>query len=274
MTTSLTKEKSRKETGTTRKSYASPAVIQAANILYCLANYSASQMSLKEIRISTGISGSKAHNILEALVNSRLVSRGHNGKGYSLGPGLLSLSRKLRDDMISSRIAEPILNDLTLKTGYSSVFCVIFDDQAFVVTQKEAEVSLRLSMPIGQSFPISYGAHGMAIGGFLSDSKLQMIVENSKLNFFNTENRTNIVRLKEELSKCRKDGFAIDFRESHQGVKVIAAPVLDSGNYPIGFVELFAIASMEKASKLALLVKEAGETLSEMMCTELTAKKH
>jgi DNA-binding IclR family transcriptional regulator len=268
MSESTANIKSRTKTGASRKSYASPAVTQAAQILYCLANNSASQMSLKDIRTSTGISGSKAHNILEALVNTRLVSRGRDGKGYSLGPGLISLSRKLREDFIPSRIAEPILNDLTQKTGYSSVFCVIFDDQAFVAMQKEAEVNLRLSMPIGQSYPISFGAHGMAIGGFFPDAKLKSIVEDPKLNFFNTENRTNIERLKEELSQCRKDGFAIDSRESNQGVKVIAAPVLDSGNYPIGFVEIFALVDMENASKLALLVKKAGKTLSKMMSTE------
>lgn len=268
MTKSSTNKKSQTEAGASRKSYASPAVIQAADILYCLANNSAPQMSLKDIRVSTGISGSKAHNILSALLNTRLVSRGRDGKGYSLGPGLISLSRKLRDDLIPSQMAEPILNDLTQKTNCSSVFCVVFDDQAFVAIQKEAEVNIRLSMPTGQSFPLSFGAHGMAIGGYLSDAKLKRIVENPKLNYFNTVNRTNFKRLKEELSQCRKDGFAIDSRKSNQGVKVIAAPVLDSGNYPIGFVEIFALVTMEKASEFALWVKNAGRTLSKMMITE------
>jgi DNA-binding IclR family transcriptional regulator len=261
------------ETKIPRKRYASPAVVQAAQILYCLANSSERQMSLKDIQTSIGISGSKAHNILEALIKTKLVLRGRDGKGYSLGPGLISLSRKLRDDLIPSRLAEPILSDLTQKTGCSSVFGVIFEDQAFVAAQKEADNSIRLSMPIGQSFPMSFGAHGMAIGGFLSDAKLKMIVENPELNFFNSPDRSNFDHLNEELSKCRKDGFAIDARMSNQGVKVIAAPVLDTGDYPIGFVEIFALVSMEMAHKLGPLVKEAGRTLSQLMKIELATGK-
>ena len=100
--------------GQAGKRYASPAVVQAGRILSCLGSSSAPQMSLADISKRVGISGSKAFAILEALQESWLVKRGRNGKGYSLGPGLVGLSQKVLDDF-PAELAAPVLKRLTAR---------------------------------------------------------------------------------------------------------------------------------------------------------------
>ena len=81
--------------------YLVPAVDQASRVLFCLAGAGASHRSLIEICAQVGIHKSKAFSILETLQRFGLVQRNTDGKGYSLGPGLVSLSRKVLDDLSS-----------------------------------------------------------------------------------------------------------------------------------------------------------------------------
>ena len=78
--------------------YIVPAVDQAAAILFCLAETTASHLSLMEIYKAVGIHKSKAYSILQTLQKAGLIQRNIAGKGYSLGPGLITLSRKVLDN--------------------------------------------------------------------------------------------------------------------------------------------------------------------------------
>ena len=82
--------------------YLVPAVEQASRVLFCLAGSSSSQMSLLEICDRVGIHKSKAYSILQTLQKFGLVQRFSDRKGYALGPGLITLSRKVLDDYLTT----------------------------------------------------------------------------------------------------------------------------------------------------------------------------
>src|SRR6185369_13537315 len=92
--------------------YMVPAVEQAARVLFCLAGNSSSHMSLTEVCTQVGIHKSKAYSILQTLQKFGLVQRNADRQGYSLGPGLITLSRKVLDDFTAPRLAGPILEEL------------------------------------------------------------------------------------------------------------------------------------------------------------------
>ena len=102
--------------------YMVPAVEQAMRILFQMAEAGTSHMTLTEIFNKAGIHKSKAFSILRTLDKFGVVQRDVDGKGYSLGPGLIMLSRKVLDNFNAPRLAEPILTDLAKTAGgYSNI---------------------------------------------------------------------------------------------------------------------------------------------------------
>jgi DNA-binding IclR family transcriptional regulator len=222
-------------------------------------------MSLTGICSHVGVSGSKAFAILEALQESGLVKRGKNGKGYALGPGLVTLSRKVLDDMTPSQLAGPVLETLTRESGSTSIFGLITGETVYIAAKHESEGDIRIVMRIGHILPLTYGAHGKAIVAFFPEKEQDLVLKERDLYFHGNPGKLDRARLREELARCRRLGFACDFGESAQGVNVIAAPVLGPAGVPIGFVEVFSLASAKAANRFGPLVARAGKTLSQQM---------
>ena len=233
--------------------------------MYCLAAGNAEQMRLADICSKVGVSPSKAHGVLQALMNTGLVRRGVNGKGYALGPGLITLSRKVLNDMVPARLAEPVLNRLTLETGCTSVLGLINGGTVFVAAKKEPDDNIRVVMRVGHPLPLSYGAHGKAIFAFLDEARRGRLLREEALYFHGYPGALDRARLLAELADCRRQGFACDVGESAPGVNVVAAPVLGADGVPIGFVEIFVLASAEAARRYGPEVARSARRLSQLM---------
>jgi DNA-binding IclR family transcriptional regulator len=249
--------------------YASPAVLQAAEILFSLASSDSTQMSITEICGNVGVSASKAHNILEALQVSGLVKRGSGGKGYSLGTGILTLSHKVLDDLVPARLAQPLLEELTKETRCTSVFGLISGDRVYVAANREAGDNLRVVMRTGHTLPISFGAHGKAIAAFLPHLEFEELLKHESLFFHGDPERLDKTRLEKEIAQCRKDGFSLDCGDVAQGITVIAAPVFGTDNVPVGFIEVFVLASADTARGFGPAVVRTANDLSRQMGAEI-----
>jgi DNA-binding IclR family transcriptional regulator len=243
--------------------YIVPAVDQATAILFCMANTTASHLSLMEIYTAVGIHKSKAYSILQTLQKAGLVQRNIAGKGYSLGPGLITLSRKVLDNFNLPRIAEPILEELAKKTDATVTLGLIAEDKVFVVSKHEGKSDVGITIRIGHQFPLTYGSHGKAIAAFLPEKELDHILQNNHVYFHGSPKKLDIIRLKKELEQCRRNGFAMDLGEIKPGLNSVAAPVLGPGGGPIGYITLIGLFPAETIKKFGPLIAEAGKTLSQ-----------
>jgi IclR family transcriptional regulator, KDG regulon repressor len=253
-----------------RKSYSTPAVEQAARVMFCLAKSPSIQMGLTEICKEASMHASTTFAILEALQKFNLIKRGKNGKGYSLGQGLLTLSRKFLDDLKPSRIAEQALERLTKVTDRTSVFGLIMEDFVTITAKHNREGNmLTLGVPVGRIMPLTQGAHGKAIVAFLSDEERELILSKDKLNFHGSPDSLDRPRLLRELKQCRKNGFACDFEESVEGINIIAAPVIGTTGSPIGFVAIFDHSSSARATQLGPMVAKTAISLSQELGADI-----
>jgi DNA-binding IclR family transcriptional regulator len=242
--------------------YVSPAVEQASRILFCLAGAQSTYMSLIEICARVGIHKSKAFTILETLQRFGLVRKNTDAKGYALGPGLISLSRKVLDDLSAPRLAEPILEDLAIKTNSTAVLGLIADKKVFVAAKHEGEGNIGVTIRTGHRLPLTYGAHGKAIVAFLSEEERESLLKEKNLYFYGNPSKLDRKRLDREIARCQREGYAEDLSEVNQGLNVVAAPVIGPSGTLIGFIEIFLLFSPEIAHQWGPLVAEAGRKLS------------
>lgn len=242
--------------------YVSPAVEQASRILFCLAGAQSAYMSLIEICARVGIHKSKAFTILETLQRFGLVRKNTDAKGYALGPGLISLSRKVLDDLSAPRLAEPILEDLAIKTNSTAVLGLVADKKVFVAAKHEGEGNIGVTIRTGHRLPLTYGAHGKAIVAFLSEEERESLLKEKNLYFYGNPSKLDRKRLDREIARCQREGYAEDLSEVNQGLNVVAAPVIGPSGTLIGFIEIFLLFSPETAHQFGPLVAEAGKKLS------------
>ncbi len=245
--------------------YLVPAVEQASRVLFCLAGAGASHRSLIEICAQVGIHKSKAFSILETLQRFGLVQRNTDGKRYALGPGLVSLSRKVLDNLSPPRLAQPILEELAGKADSTAVLGLIIDRNVFIAAKHEGEGNIGVTIRIGHHFPLTYGAHGKAMVAFLPKKERDHLLREKDLYFHGDPARLDRARLHKELAQCRRHGFAEDLGELNRGLHVVAAPVLGPNRAPIGFIEIFVLFSAKAAHRFGPLVAEAARTLSRQL---------
>jgi DNA-binding IclR family transcriptional regulator len=245
--------------------YVSPAVEQAARILFLLAETQSPSMSLTEICDRAGIHKSKAFTILETLQRFGLIRKNEEGKGYALGPSLISLSRKVLDDLSAPRLAEPILEELVSKIGTTAALGLIAGRNVFVAAKREGPGPVVVTMRVGHRLPLTYGCHGKALAAFLNEDELEDLLKDKKLYFYGDPSRFNQAKVLKDIARCRRDGFAEDLEETAPGLNAVAAPVLGPNSRPLGYIVVLGLASAEEARRCGPLVAEAGKALSRQL---------
>lgn len=249
--------------------YIVPAVEQAIRVLLCLAGSKASHMSLTEICEEVGIHKSKAFGILYTLQRFSLVRSRGRKKGYALGTGLITLSRKVLDGFNVIAFAEPILEELSRKVNGTAALGMIDGDDVVVVSRYEGGTDIGVTIRTGHHLPISYGSHGKATAAFMSENELKKLLQKEKLYFHGDPENFDRERLMDELKQCRKTGYALDMGEVTPGINSAAAPVIDISGKPIGYLVVLGFFSPEATMEYGPFVAEAGRDLSRQLGADL-----
>ncbi|WP_419659139.1 transcriptional regulator, IclR family [Desulfosarcina variabilis str. Montpellier] len=249
--------------------YIVPAVEQAMRVLFRIAQSDSAHMNLTQICEQTGIHKSTAFCLLYTLRKYGIVQTEGRGKGYTLGPGLIGLSRKFLDTLSAPRLADPILADLAGKAGVTAALGLIADNNVFVAAKHEGGNPLGLTMRVGHRFPLTYGCHGKAICAVLPEAELDALLQEEKLYFHGDPSAFDRKRLMKEIAQCRRDGFADDLEETMPGLYAVAAPVIGPNQRPIGYIAVLGLASVEAVRQYGPMVAEAVKDLSRQLGTQI-----
>lgn len=237
-------------------SSAAPAVEQAARVLICLGKNPSFKMKLTEICNTVGIHKSKGYSILSAFVKYGFVLKDPDDKTYSLGPGVISLSRKVLDNLNYSELVGASLEMLSKATQSTAFFGIISEESLIVVAKREADMKIGVTVGIGHRFPITWGAHGKAILAFMDEERQKRVLSRKKLYFHGEPDKLDMERLHTEITIYKKNGYAVDIGQMSNGVNAVASPVFGTGRNPIGAV--FVLGTFPEA-----LVPTCGPMVAE-----------
>jgi DNA-binding IclR family transcriptional regulator len=246
-----------------------PAVDQASRILICLARNPSFKMNLTDICKKVGIHKSKGYSILNTLQKYGLVHKDPLGKTYSLGFGLISLSRKVLDNLNYEAIAGSYLKKLADQTHSTALLCIIDNANVFVVAKQEADQTVGVTTRIGHRFSITHGAHGKAIVSFLSEDEKEKILRHNKLFFHGCAPRFDQERLNGEIKRCRQDGYAVDMGELNPGINVIASPLFDSQGSLIGSMFIMGTFSETYIPEYGSIIADVAKQFSAMLGADI-----
>jgi DNA-binding IclR family transcriptional regulator len=243
----------------------SPAVEQASWVLISLGKTGRNKMSLTEICREVGIHKSKGYSILNTLMQFGFVEKDTQTKAYSLGPGLLFLSRHLLDNMDVRDRVSPFLKNVAVETKNTALLGLISTDQVFVVAKHEGNQNIGITIRLGHRFHITAGAHGKAITAFLPEVERKRILARKNLYFFGDAELMDMGKLKKELEECRAKGFSCDIGGLQPGINAVSAPVFGPQGKLIGCVILMGTFPEQIVEENGLIIAQAAKEISSSL---------
>jgi len=226
-------------------------------------------MNLTDICKNVGIHKSKGYSILNTLQKYGLVHKDQLGKTYSLGFGLISLSRRVLDNLNYEEMAGPYLEKLATQTHSTALLGIIDNTNVFIVTKQEADQTIGVTTRIGHRFSLTHGAHGKAIVAFLPEADQAKVLKEDKLFFHGKASKFNRGRLEGEIVQCREKGYSVDMGDLNPGINVIASPIFNSQGTLFGSMFIMGTFSETHIERFGLIVANTAKQFSAMVGADI-----
>ncbi len=220
--------------------YLIPVVQSAFSVLEAISK--AGWVSLKEVTSRTGVSKSTAFRILTTLCHLGYLVR-DDRKRYAASPRMASL---MSDNALAEglkHVSLPHMIRLRDRHGETVNLGRLHQGQIWYVEVVPSEYALRLHETPGETVSLHASALGRAILAFLPAPEAETLLRDRQLREFTRETITDLDELRRSFAIIRARGYARDRGEISPLAMCVAAPILDSGNLPIGAMSISGPAS-------------------------------
>ena len=213
-------------------------------------------ITLGDLADRLGLTRSTTHRLASALTDRRYLTFVPRS-GYSLGPKLLELGFRVRDELDLPRLAGPQLERLALLTEDTVHLGVLDHGQVLYLDKIAGKRRINILSRVGELQPVPSTGLGKAL---ILDHD-----EEAWSNFFRTENanQRSPQTLNEWLAKMRtyaQGGYAFDLEENEDQVRCVAAPIRDVGGRIIAAISVSSAAQYMNDQRMQTLTKDVVET--------------
>ena len=229
----------------------------------------AGPIKLGELAARLGLTRSTTHRLASALTDRRYLSFVPHS-GYSLGPKLLELGFRVRDDLDLPRVAAPHLERLALLTEDTVHLGVLDRGRVLYLDKVPGKRRINISSRIGELQPVTSTGLGKAL--------ILDLDEDAWLEFFRAERaegtrqgtrRRVEISQQEWLARMRgyvQAGYAFDLEENEDQIRCIAAPIRDVAGRTIAALSVSSAAQYMSDHRMQALSKDvmgAAHRISE-----------
>ena len=171
---------------------------------------------------ASGLTRAAARRFLLTLLGLGYV--GSEGRAFRLTPRVLELGRAYLSSLTLPEVALPHLRDFMAELRESSTVAVLDREQIIYIAHVPANRSLSVSITVGGSDPAAATALGRVLLAAQSDEWLDGYLSEVELTAYTPRTIVDPERLRSELRRIRRQGFAIVDQELEEGLRAVAAP--------------------------------------------------
>lgn len=198
-------------------------------------------VSLAEISSNSGLAKATVSRLLATLIQNSYVVQNPDSKKYRLTMRMFEIGSRVVGGANLLSIAKPYLETLSSITGDAVHLVSRVNDEVVYLYKEEASTSVvRRSSCVGLRNPMYCVGVGKAIMAFLPEEEVHAIWQRITPVQFTPTTITTEKRMREELDRIRRIGYAVDNEEHELGVRCIAAPILDINGSPIAAISISA----------------------------------
>jgi DNA-binding IclR family transcriptional regulator len=213
-------------------------------------------ITLGDLADRLGLTRSTTHRLASALTDRRYLTFVPRS-GYSLGPKLLELGFRVRDELDLPRVAGPQLERLALLSEDTVHLGVLDRGRVLYLDKVPGKRRINISSRVGELQPVPSTGLGKAL---ILDHD-----EAAWINFFREENgnqRTPLT-LNEWLTRMRnyaQAGYAFDLEENEDQIRCVAAPIRDVEGRIIAAISVSSAAQYMNDQRMQTLTQDVVET--------------
>jgi DNA-binding IclR family transcriptional regulator len=203
-------------------------VLERAFALLDLFTLDRPEWTTTELARSASLPVTTVHRILAFLLARGYVVRDEQTKRFRLGPAARDLGGRARPAGDLRRAALPVLERLALETDETALLTVPSErrDASVCLERVESSQPLRLSVEPGRTLPLHAGASQKALLAFMAEDEVERVLA-GRLERLCRTTITEPGRLRADLERVRRRGWAISDEETNLGVWGVAVPLLD-----------------------------------------------
>ena len=210
-------------------------------------------IGVSELSRGLELSRSTVHRYVATLAKLGYLQQDPDSKRYRLGPKVLDLGFAALNSMDLLEVSAPHLRRLSDETQ-RTVNVAILDGTDVVYIERcraarPGQQQIDLNLHVGARLPAYCTAMGKAILAFLSEERLEEVIERIDFVPRGPNTLTDPKAFREELVKVRASGIAINDEELAYGLRSIAAPIYSQSGDVLAALNLAihrTIVSMEE----------------------------
>lgn len=200
----------------------------------------ASGFTQAEVVQQTGCSANLVFRVLSTLVTLGYMNRQEEDRRYVLTSRLIencqprSLDKSL---VLCSHAAMQWLRDQSRETVQLMIRA---GSKGLVLEQVPGLESVQVMGRVGMQIPLYSCAPGKAILASFADGELEHWLAAVELKPFTENTHATRAALLDDLARTRQRGYAEDWEEGIEGIRCVAAPILDAYQHPVGAITVMS----------------------------------
>ncbi len=181
-----------------------------------------------------GIAKSMAHRLLTTLAEYGLVVFDPAAKAYRLGPAVFEMTRTVVEGPRIGELVGPLVREAADLTHETITLCRIKAAKGVCVAFADSPHAMRLTVRNGDEYALNAGAIGKCLLAYQHDGFLDEMVASDNIRRYTENTIVEPERLREEIGRIRRRGFAFSRAEMTQGASSVGVPILE-GKDPVRF---------------------------------------
>lgn len=194
------------------------------------------ELTLSQVAAMCGLTRAAARRSLLTLADLGYVRT--DGRHFRLTPRVLELGYAYLSGLTLPQLAEPYLRQLVEHTGESSSLCVLDGDEVVYVARVPTRRIMAATITVGTRFPAHVTSVGRVLLAGLSDDEIETRLARADLRPLTARTVVSPDRLRTELGRVRRQGYAVVDQELEEGLRSVAAPVRGRGGAVVAAVNI------------------------------------
>jgi DNA-binding IclR family transcriptional regulator len=215
------------------------------------------------IAAATGINRTTVWRLLADLEAAGFVQADEGGK-YRLGRALIVYGLAAIRDQVRNPVTHALLLSLRDRVGETCHLAVPEEDGMVYVDKVESQSSVRVVSSIGKRIELHCTALGKAYLAFAPSEVRKSLIDKMALPARTPRTITDRKSFLKEIELSRSRGWALDNEENEEGIRCIAAPILESTTSS-------AIAAISITAPLQRMSEARAASLAPLLCETANA---